>query len=91
MASLSLSALVERLSPQAKETLEQAAAMASARTHHSIEMSHWLMMIIRHPDDIYSEVFDEFDVDKIKVETDIQKALEKYKTGCQSVPGLSAH
>ncbi|MDF5501934.1 type VI secretion system ATPase TssH, partial [Vibrio parahaemolyticus] len=38
-----------------------------------------------------SEVFDEFDVDKIKVETDIQKALEKYKTGCQSVPGLSAH
>ncbi|ELB2844154.1 type VI secretion system ATPase TssH, partial [Vibrio alginolyticus] len=91
MASLSLSALVERLSPQAKETLEQAAAMASSRTHHSIEMSHWLMMIIRHPDDIYSEVFDEFDVDKIKVETDIQKALEKYKTGCQSVPGLSAH
>ncbi|MBT0023395.1 type VI secretion system ATPase TssH [Vibrio alginolyticus] len=91
MASLSLSALVERLSPQAKETLEQAAAMASSRTHHSIEMSHWLMMIIRHPDNIYSEVFDEFDVDKIKVETDIQKALEKYKTGCQSVPGLSAH
>nr|ACN89328.1 putative ClpA/B-type chaperone [Vibrio alginolyticus] len=91
MASLSLSALVERLSPQAKETLEQAAAMASSRTHHSIEMSHWLMMIIRHPDDIYSEVFDEFDVDKIKIETDIQKALEKYKTGCQSVPGLSAH
>ncbi len=32
MASLSLSALVERLSPQAKETLEQAAAMASSRT-----------------------------------------------------------
>ncbi|HHF3131377.1 TPA: type VI secretion system ATPase TssH [Vibrio diabolicus] len=91
MASLSLSALVERLSPQAKETLEQAAAMASSRTHHSIEMSHWLMTIIQHPADIYSEVFDEFDVDKIKVETDLQKTLEKYKTGCQSVPGLSAH
>ena len=37
------------------------------------------------------KTFGEFDVDKIKVETDIQKALEKYKTGCQSVPGLSAH
>ncbi|EOV0049803.1 type VI secretion system ATPase TssH [Vibrio parahaemolyticus] len=91
MASLSLSALVERLSPQAKETLEQAAAMASSRTHHSIELTHWLLTIVQHPSGIYSEVFEAFDIDERKVEEQLQAQLEKYKTGCQTVPGLSAH
>lgn len=91
MAPLSLSALVARLSPQAKETLEQAAALASSRTHHSVELTHWLMTIVQHPKGIYSEIFKAFDIDQRKVEMQLQTQLEKYKTGCQTVPGLSAH
>ena len=91
MASLSLSALVERLSPHAKETLEQAAALASSRTHHSIELSHWLTAIIQHPEDLYLDVFDKLDLDKQTVLNELLTQLEKYKTGCETVPGLSAH
>lgn len=91
MASLPLSALVDRLSSQTKETLEQAAAMASSRTHHSIELTHWLMTMVQHPMDIFAEVFKTFDLDKGKVEEQLRAQLEKYKTGCQTVPGLSAH
>ncbi|GLR04983.1 ClpV1 family T6SS ATPase [Vibrio hyugaensis] len=91
MASLSLSALVERLSPHARETLEQAAAMASSRTHHSIEMTHWLVSIIQHPSGIFSDIFRNQNVDVSQVETQLLGQLEKYKTGCDSVPGLSAH
>ena len=91
MASLSLSALVERLSPHAKETLEQAAALASSRTHHSIELSHWLTAIIQHPEDLYLDVFDKLDIDKQTVLNELLTQLEKYKTGCETVPGLSAH
>ncbi|WP_038891240.1 type VI secretion system ATPase TssH [Vibrio campbellii] len=91
MALLSLSALVERLSPVARETLEQAAAVASSRTHHSIEMTHWLLTIVQNPNQIYAEVFDKFNVDAEVVESQLLSQLEKYKTGCESVPGLSAH
>ncbi|MFZ3464180.1 type VI secretion system ATPase TssH [Vibrio harveyi] len=91
MALLSLSALVERLSPVAKETLEQAAAMASSRTHHSIEMTHWLLSIFQHPAEIYVEVFKKFNVNPKLVETQLLSQLEKYKTGCESVPGLATH
>jgi type VI secretion system protein VasG len=91
MASLSLSALVDRLSPHGKETLEQAAAMASSRTHYSIELSHWLTAIIQNPADLYLEVFEKLDVDKQTVQSELLAQLEKYKTGCQTVPGLSAH
>lgn len=91
MASLSLSALVERLSPQARETLEQAAAMASSRTHHSIEMTHWLVSIIQHPSGIYRDIFHSQNVDESRVEKQLLDQLEKYKTGCGTVPGLSTH
>lgn len=86
MASLSLSALVERLSPQAKETLEQAAAMASSRTHHSIELTHWLLTIVQHPSGIYSEVFEAFDIDERKVEEQLQAQLEKIQNGMPNRP-----
>ncbi|MGR5235990.1 type VI secretion system ATPase TssH [Vibrio alfacsensis] len=91
MASLSLSALVERLSPHARETLEQAAALASSRTHYSIEMAHWLLTITQHPAGIYSDIFERFNVDTGRVEAQLLSQLEKYKTGCETVPGLSAH
>ncbi|EHH0744540.1 type VI secretion system ATPase TssH, partial [Vibrio vulnificus] len=91
MASLSLSALVDKLTPEAKRALEQAAALASSRTHHSIEMTHWLLTLVQSagPDEI--ELYRSFKVDLNQLQTDLTLQLEKYKTGCQTVPGLSSH
>ncbi|EHK8997054.1 type VI secretion system ATPase TssH [Vibrio vulnificus] len=91
MASLSLSALVDKLTPEAKRALEQAAALASSRTHHSIEMTHWLLTLVQsaRPDEI--ELYRSFKVDLHQLQTDLSLQLEKYKTGCQTVPGLSSH
>ncbi|GLQ70783.1 type VI secretion system ATPase TssH [Vibrio penaeicida] len=91
MTSLSLTALVERLSSDAKSSLEQAAALASSRTHHSIEMTHWLVSILQQQGSTIQTLSDHFDLNVFKLEDDIQKSLEKLKTGCQTVPGLSAH
>ncbi|WP_104399830.1 type VI secretion system ATPase TssH [Vibrio penaeicida] len=91
MTSLSLTALVERLSSDAKSSLEQAAALASSRTHHSIEMTHWLISILQQQGATIQTLSDHFNLNVFKLEDDIQKSLEKLKTGCQTVPGLSAH
>ncbi|EGU51095.1 ClpB protein [Vibrio nigripulchritudo ATCC 27043] len=91
MTSLSLAALVERLTPDAKASLEQAAALASSRTHHSIEMTHWLITILQQQGTVIQTVSEEFGLNVFKLEDDIQNSLEKLKTGCQTVPGLSAH
>ncbi|PKF76749.1 type VI secretion system ATPase TssH [Vibrio sp. vnigr-6D03] len=91
MTSLSLTALVERLSSDAKSSLEQAAALASSRTHHSIEMTHWLVSILQQQGSTIQTLSDHFNLNVFKLEDDIQKSLEKLKTGCQTVPGLSAH
>ncbi|MBD1556906.1 type VI secretion system ATPase TssH [Vibrio sp. S9_S30] len=91
MTSLSLTALVERLSSDAKSSLEQAAALASTRTHHSIEMTHWLISILQQQGSAIQALSDHFNLNVFKLEDDIQKSLEKLKTGCQTVPGLSAH
>ncbi len=91
MTSLSLTALVERLSPEAKSSLEQAAALASSRSHHSIEMSHWLLSIIKQQNETMQLLVAHFDINVTQLESDVQRSLEKMKTGCQSVPGLSGH
>lgn len=91
MTSLSLSALVDKLTPEARVTLEQAAALASSRTHHSIEITHWLLTMIQGASDADLEMYQYFSVDLAKLQSDLQLQLEKFKTGCQTVPGLSAH
>lgn len=91
MTSLSLTALVERLSPDAKSSLEQAAALASSRSHHSIEMGHWLLSIIKQQNDTLLLLAEHFELNMAQLEADVQHSLEKMKTGCESVPGLSAH
>lgn len=91
MASLSLSALVDKLSPEAKRALEQAAALASSRTHHSIEMTHWLLTSVQSAGREEIELYQAFDIDLNQLQTDLTLQLEKYKTGCQTVPGLSSH
>ncbi|MDN3681087.1 type VI secretion system ATPase TssH [Vibrio tapetis subsp. quintayensis] len=91
MTSLSLTALVERLTPEARSSLEQAAALASSRSHHSIEMSHWLLSIIKQQSDTLKLLAGHFDLNLAQLEVDVQHSLEKMKTGCQSVPGLSGH
>ncbi|MBE4598990.1 type VI secretion system ATPase TssH [Vibrio navarrensis] len=91
MTSLSLSALVEKLTPEAKGSLEQAAALASSRTHYSIEIAHWLLTMIQGAGSFELEMYRSFSVDLAKLQSDVQLQLEKFKTGCQTVPGLSSH
>lgn len=91
MTSLSLSALVDKLTPEAKGSLEQAAALASSRTHHSIEIAHWLLTMIQDPSEAEREMYQFFSVDLAQLHSDLQLQLEKFKTGCQTVPGLSSH
>ncbi len=91
MANLSLGALVERLTAEARSSLEQAAANASSRSHHSVEVVHWLFAMNQNQDPIINELFKKYRVVSQKLHQDLESVQSTLKTGCDGVPGLAPH
>ncbi len=90
MVNVNLKALVERLSPFLKTTLEGAAGLAMGRSHYNVELEHWLIKILETQDCDLSELLRRFNVDTGRVIAQLQSAIERFKNGNTRAPALSA-
>jgi type VI secretion system protein VasG len=86
---VNLKALVGRLSPQARQALEGAAAITLSRTHYDIEPEHWLLKLAEQPDGEVAAVFRHFDVDAGRVTAKLNALLDGFKSGNGRPPALS--
>ncbi|WP_087020942.1 type VI secretion system ATPase TssH [Thaumasiovibrio subtropicus] len=91
MSTLPLKAIVEKLTPQARLSLEKAAACASSRSHFSVDVGHWLFELSNSHSTDFISIARLFNIDEGAWCSDLTRYLERQKTGSSEVPGLSAN
>ncbi len=86
---MDLKALVERLDPASREALEAAAGLTLSRTHYNVEIEHWLLKLMEPADGDIALILDRFAVDGGRLEAELNRTLDRMKTGNGRAPALS--
>ncbi|MCA9195429.1 MAG: type VI secretion system ATPase TssH, partial [Planctomycetales bacterium] len=89
MASLNLKSLVSKLNPLCHQTLEGAAGLCLSRTNFNVEIEHWLSKILERTDSDIEAIAKEFDINIARFLADLQKTMDRFKTGNGRPPALS--
>ncbi|MGQ3675292.1 type VI secretion system ATPase TssH [Xanthobacter sp. TB0139] len=89
MTAVDLKSLVLRMDELCRTTLEAAAGFALMRTHYNLELEHWLSRLLITPESDFVRVLNHYDVDVAQLTSDLQRALDRMKTGNGRPPGLA--
>jgi len=89
MAAIDLKQLVGRLNDPCRRALEAAAGMTLSRTHYNVEIEHWLLTLADRPDGDIAAILRHYEVDQARLVIDLNRALEKLKTGNSRAPSLA--
>ena len=86
---MNLKALVARLAPATREALEAAVAGAMSRSHYDADVEHWLLKLVERGDADVAAILDHYDVDAGRLASELNVALDRFKTGNGRAPSLS--
>ncbi len=89
MAAIDLKQLVGRLNEICRRALEAAAGMTLSRTHYNVEIEHWLLALSDRADADIAAILRHYEIDMGRFVTDLNRALEKLKTGNSRAPSLA--
>jgi type VI secretion system protein VasG len=89
MAAIDLKALVGRLNEPCRRALEAAAGLTLSRTHYNVEIEHWLLKLIDAADGDAAAILRHYGVDQGRLTVDLNRALDRMKTGNSRAPSLS--
>ncbi|HEY7580234.1 MAG TPA: type VI secretion system ATPase TssH [Acetobacteraceae bacterium] len=89
MAAIDLKQLVGRLNDPCRRALEAAAGLTLSRTHYNVEIEHWLLKLADAPDGDIAAILRHYEIDQGRFVTDLNRALEKPKTGNSRAPSLA--
>ncbi len=81
--------MVERLGDHSRRALEAAAGLTLSRTHYNVEIEHWLLKLIEIADGDASQILRHYDVDEGRLTADVNRLLDRNKTGNARPPALS--
>ncbi|GAA6171768.1 type VI secretion system ATPase TssH [Colwellia sp. KU-HH00111] len=91
MSAMTLSKLVEKLSPACRQSLESAASICHSRSQFTVEIEHWLLAILEKELGDFQLIMSSFSLEKAVLSSELQQGLEKLKTGNSAAPSLSPH
>jgi type VI secretion system protein VasG len=89
MAAIDLKALVGRLNEPCRRALEAAAGLTLSRTHYNVEIEHWLIKLADAADGDIAAILGHYEVDQARFTVDLNRALDRMKTGNARAPALS--
>ena len=89
MAAIDLKALVGRLNEPCRRALEAAAGLTLSRTHYNVEIEHWLLKLADAADGDIAAILRHYEVDQARFTVDLNRALDRMKTGNARAPSLS--
>ena len=89
MITIDLKSLVGKLNENCRNALEAAAGLCLARTHYNVEIEHWILKLIEIPDSDIVALVDKFELDHGKLNADLNRELDKIKSGNTRAPALS--
>src|SRR2546423_15487572 len=89
MAAIDLKSLVSRLNDHCRRTLEAAAGLTLSRSHYNVEIEHWLLKLMDAADGDIAAIVRHYEVDQGRLTADLNRALDRMKTGNARAPSLS--
>src|SRR5579872_1016798 len=89
MAAIDLKSLVSRLNDHCRRALEAAAGLTLSRSHYNVEIEHWLLKLADGTDTDIAAILRHYDADQGRLLTDLNRALDRMKTGNARAPSLS--
>lgn len=89
MISIDLKSLVGKLNEVSRNALEGAAGLCLSRTHYNVEIEHWLQKLLEIQDSDIIAILEKYDVNLGKLHQDINRELDKIKSGNSRAPALS--
>ncbi|WP_158927898.1 type VI secretion system ATPase TssH [Acidisphaera sp. S103] len=89
MAGIDLRQLVSRLNDPSRRALEAAAGLTLSRTHYNVEIEHWLVALADRADGDIAAILRHYEIDPGRFTVDLNRALEKMKTGNGRAPSLA--
>ncbi len=89
MAGIEVKQLISRLNDPSRRALESAIGLTSSRTHYNVEIEHWLVALADRADGDVAAILRHYEIDSGRFAVDLNRALEKMKTGNGRVPSLA--
>ncbi|MCP4430448.1 MAG: type VI secretion system ATPase TssH [Gammaproteobacteria bacterium] len=89
MITIDLKSLVGKLNDTCRAALESGAGLCLARTHYNVEIEHWILKLLEIPDNDINALIEKFELDTGKLIADINRELDRVKSGNTRAPALS--
>lgn len=89
--TVNLRSLIGKLNRATRGAVEGAAGLCLGRTHYDVEVEHFLLKALDATDGDFALLLKQFGVDRSKLASDLQRALDKLKSGNARTPSLSPH
>ncbi len=87
--SVNLKSLIGKLNDTARGALEGAAGLCLSRTHYDIEIEHFLMKLLDASGSDAAKIFHQFSVDTSRLQKELERSLDKLKSGNARTPSIS--
>ena len=81
--------LIKRLDKTCLDALQGAAGLCLSRTNPSVEVEHWLLKLAEAKDTDLTRVFRQFEVDPARLQQDLTRTIDRFRTGHSRTPTLS--
>ena len=88
--SVNLKGLIGKLNDTTRTALEGAAGLCLARTHYDIEIEHFLLKLLDAGGSDAARIFHQFSVDTSRLQKELERSLDKLKSGNARTPGLQS-
>jgi len=89
VAGIDLKSLVGKLNDPCRRALEAAAGLTLSRSHYNVEIEHWLLKLLDLRDGDLVACLKHYEVDEGRLASDLNKVLDRLKTGNSRAPALS--
>ncbi|MBX6314336.1 MAG: AAA family ATPase, partial [Isosphaeraceae bacterium] len=86
---LDTGSLIKTLNKTCLDALQAAAGLCLSRTNDSVEIEHWLLKLVETPGTDLSRLFRQFEVDPSRLQRDLTRAIDGFRTGNARTPTLS--
>lgn len=87
--NVNLRALIGKLNNETRSAVEAAAGLCLSRTHYDVEIEHFLLKALDATDGDVSFILRHFGVDRSRLASDLQRSLDRLRSGNARTPSLS--
>ncbi|MEA2632170.1 MAG: type secretion system protein VasG, partial [Chloroflexota bacterium] len=81
--------LIKKLNKTCLDALQAAAGLCLSRTNPSVEIEHWLLKLAEARDTDLARLFRHYEVDPSRLQGDLTRAIDRFRTGNARTPVLS--